>query len=163
VSVPQQGGVNGADDMGWATGIDDEARTARRRQAAWLLEAVLEERMEARLAINRWPEPFPDCPPEERADPSLDAAYQALWYFESDEERHHTEMFYLDAQLELLRQMAVFLKEGRDLPAYIRQAYSPEHHLSFYYPQSWWESLRQELKQQIAAWVSAWKRVWKPY
>lgn len=136
---------------------------ARRRQAAWLLEAVLEERMEARLAINRWPEPLSDRSPEEQADPSIDVAYQALWHFEADEERHRTELFYLDAQLELLRQMAAFLKEGRDLPPYIRQAYSSEHCLAFYYPRTWWEALWYGLRRQGVAWASAWRRVWKTH
>ena len=84
--------------------------TQRRQSAARLLEAVLEERMEARVAINSWPEPLRQLPVDKQPDPSLEAAYQALWYFEADEERHHTEMFYLDAQLELLRQMAAMVR-----------------------------------------------------
>ena len=34
-------------------------------------------------------------------------AYQALWHFEADEDKQRAEVFYMDAQLELMRQMAV--------------------------------------------------------
>lgn len=98
-----------------------------RQQAAQLIEAVLDERMEARLAILRWPEQglLPD--------PSLEIAYQALWHFEADETQQQSELFYLDAQLELLRQIAWFLKDGRDLPAHFLQGYSPAHQPRYFY------------------------------
>jgi hypothetical protein len=137
---------------------DEEALIAQRKQAAWLLEAVMDERMEARLAINSWPERVMGSDDGiEHRDLSLDAAYQALWYFESDEERHQNEMFYLDAQLELLRQMATFLKQGKELPAYMIRHYTPESYLQFYYPRNFWRALIHDTKHQIAAWAKAWK------
>jgi hypothetical protein len=125
-----------------------------RQQAAQLLEAVVQERMEPRLAINRWPESL------ESPDPSLEVAYQALWYFEADEERHRTELFYLDAQLELLRQMAAFLKADQTLPSYMRQAYTAEHQARFYYPHTVLQACRvyglRAFQEVQSAWIAVW-------
>ena len=91
----------------------------RRLKAAQLIDAVIEERLEPRLAINRWPES------QKLPDPSMDCAYLALWHFEADEVQQQTEVFYLDAQLELLRQIADHLRADRNLPPYILRTYQP--------------------------------------
>lgn len=140
---------------------DEEALQAHRKQAAWLLEAVMDERMEARLAINSWPERVMGSDDGiDQYDPSLAAAYQALWYFESDEERQANELFYLDAQLELLRQMAAFLKQGKELPAYMIRHYCPEQALQFYYSRNFWQWLCYQAKHHKTEWLQAWKRAW---
>jgi hypothetical protein len=100
---------------------------AQRQQAAQLIEAVLDEALAPRLALNRWP-PLPPGEP----DPSLLSAYQALWHFEADETQQQSEVFYLDAQLELLKQMAHYLARGADLPAYLQRAYPADHTVVFY-------------------------------
>lgn len=87
--------------------------------AALLIQAV-EETLSARQAINRWPAP-------RGTDPSLDVAYQALLHFEADDDQQQSELFYMDAQLALLSQMAAFLAQNRPLPPYILTAYSSEH------------------------------------
>jgi hypothetical protein len=138
------------------------ARQERRRAAAYLLEQVIADRMEPRLAINRWP---PADTAEDAEDMSVSVAMQALWYFEADEDRHGQEVFYLDAQLDLLKQMALLLKEDRDLPAYMLGAYSTDHRPSFYYPHklldnrllnTLWFALRNKLRP----WWAAWQKVW---
>jgi hypothetical protein len=108
-------------------------QTERRMKAGQLLEAVIDETLEPRMAINRWPESsdFPDA--------SLDCAYLALWHFEADEFQQQTELFYMDAQLELLRQIAEHLKAGRDLPPHILRTYAPAaSRVRFFYPRSLW-------------------------
>jgi hypothetical protein len=117
----------------------DPDRLKKRQLAAQLLAAVTDERLSPQLAINRWPESG------HYTDPSLEVAYQALWHFEADEEKQQTELFYLDAQLELLRQMSAFLQEGRDLPAYFLKGYTPNHRVRFFYPLSVWEDSRMML------------------
>lgn len=106
--------------------IPDEGKQARRQRAAQLIEAVLDERIEPRIAINRWPEP------NRELDPSMDCAYQALWHFEADEDKQKSELFYMDAQLELLRQMARHLKTGQDLPPHILTLYRGKTHVRFH-------------------------------
>lgn len=109
-------------------------RKERRLKAAQLLEAVIEESIEPRMAINRWPES------QNTPDPSLDCAFIALWHFEADESQQKTELFYMDTQLELLRQIAEHLKAGHELPPYILRTYLPNAPVRFYYPRSVRES-----------------------
>jgi hypothetical protein len=127
---------------------------AKRQRAAQLLKAVLDERIEPRIAINRWPES------NERPDPSLNCAYQALWHFESDEDKQKNELFYMDAQLELLRQMVGFLKEGKDLPLYIIRMYSPSQPIRFFYPRSWWEESWRLLCRSWQEFMAYWQQIW---
>lgn len=92
---------------------------AKNRKAAGdLLEAVFDERVTPRYALNHWP-----VLADGWQDPSLDAAFQALWHFEADEEKQQTEVYYMDAQLELIKQMAAYLQQGKDLPHYLLKAY----------------------------------------
>ncbi len=106
----------------------------RRKQAARLLEAVVDEEITAQVALNRWPYQNPESFIDE-SDPSLDIAYQALWHFEADEAQQKNELFYLDTQLTLLQQMADTLALGQALPAHMLTAYSPEHRARFFFSQ----------------------------
>lgn len=124
---------------------------ALRQRAAKLLEDVLDERISPQLAINRWPEAG------ELPDPSLEIAYQALWHFEADEDKQQSEVFYLDAQIELLRQMAVFLKDGRELPAYFLKGYSPDHTVRFFYDRTVVEDSSQVAR---SFWLEV-RRIWQ--
>lgn len=113
--------------------IPDAGKLSRRQRAAQLLEAVIEEQVEPRVAINRWPEPITE------PDASVDCAYQALWHFEADEQKQQTELFYMDAQLELLRQMSRCLKSGQDLPGHILALYRPKSKVRYFQANSPWE------------------------
>ncbi len=90
-----------------------------RRAAGGLLLDVFDEILTPRQAINRWPV-------VRGTDRSLDTAYQALLHFEADEEHQRGVPFYMDAQLELMRQMGTCLSQGRDLPDYMLAAYAGE-------------------------------------
>ncbi|MBK8190766.1 MAG: hypothetical protein IPK79_10000 [Vampirovibrionales bacterium] len=113
-----------------------------RRDCAGLLQQAVEESLTARQAINRWPAPS-------GADPSLDAAYQALLHFEADEVQQRGEMFYMDAQLALLSQIAAFLADNRDLPPYMLSAYPVEHRTAVFHER---EVLLKPLAQCRDAW-----------
>jgi hypothetical protein len=130
-------------------------RFAKRQRAAQLLEAVLDERIEPRIAINRWPESV------EQPDPSLNCAYQALWHFEADEDKQQSELFYMDAQLELLRQITNFLKSGQDIPLYIIRMYSPIHQTRFFYPRAVWDDTYQMLHQKCQHFKTFWQQTWR--
>jgi hypothetical protein len=138
------------------------ARQARRKAAAYLLEHVVTEKMEPRLAINRWPvtETLDDT-----EDLSVTVAMQALWHFEADEDRHKQEIFYLDAQLDLLSQMATLLKQDRDLPPYMLTIYPIDHRPNFYRAHTlkdkrlftdFWLTLKATLRP----WKAAFQKVW---
>lgn len=99
----------------------------QRQQAGRLIEAVLDEELTARRALNRWPPGLAGC-----QDASLDSAYQALWHFESDETQQQTQVYYLDAQIELLKQMSRYLSQGKTLPSYLITPYPEEHRVRFY-------------------------------
>ncbi len=131
-------------------------RRERRQQAGCLLNDVLEERLAAQLAITRWPE----SGAQDLPDPSLDTAWQALWHFEADEHRQKTELFYLDAQLELLRQMAGFLSQGQDLPAYFLHRYSKEHRIRFFYNLPVWQDSLHILRQLGSQIGKIWRDAW---
>ena len=134
-------------------GVPSNQQSAR-QQAAHLLEAVLDETVEPRLAINRWPEI------QGQPDASLDCAYQILWHFESDEAQQKTEMFYLDTQLELLRQVASALKAGQDLPAHILYAYLKQPPVRFYYPRPFWSAARRYWRTLIQEGLSIISSAW---
>lgn len=114
-----------------------------RQQVAQLLNDVLDERITAQVAINRWPVP------QVVVDPSLECAFWALWHFEADEVQQQTEVYYLDAQLELLRQMAQFLAQGQDLPPYMLATYTGHAPVRFYYPLTPWKGY---IKRVQARW-----------
>lgn len=127
----------------------------RRLKAAKLLEAVIDESIEPRMAINRWPQGL------EMTDPSLECAYIALWHFEADEVPQKTELFYLDAQLELLRQIANHLKANQNLPPHILRTYLPISPVRFYtarsvlanardYMTRFWQEIRRIFHEAMA-------------
>jgi HrpA-like RNA helicase len=123
-----------------------------RQQVAQLLEDVLMERLSPQVAINRWPVP------KTVQDPSLECAFWALWHFEADEVQQQTEMYYMDAQLELLRQMARFLAQDQDLPPYMLASYKNHAPVRFYYPHSPWRDYLQRLHARWNAWRFFWQR-----
>lgn len=91
-----------------------------RHQAGLLISQVLAEEITSRYALNHWPQAT-------LWDPTLQAAYQALWHFEADESAQQQEMYYMDAQLALLKNMASYLEQGISFPDYIHRAYSNAH------------------------------------
>ena len=138
----------------------------RRQQAARLIQAVLDEEVSAGYALTAWPEGGSTA--EMAEDTSLQAAYQSLWHFEADEDRQKSELFYMDAQLELLGQMTRHLSRGRDLPPYMLNAYvntysCKEHRATYYHHHSFFGTLFQDLfgtlwdAMQIA--FEAWKNL----
>lgn len=131
-----------------------QGKQARRLRAAQLIEAVLDEQIEPRIAINRWPES------DELADPSLDCAYQALWHFEADGDKQQSELFYMDAQLELLRQIATSLAQGQDLPPYILRMYHQQTPVRFFYNVSFWQDSLRFFNRLRGEFSDAWQRVW---
>lgn len=131
--------------------IETDSLTKKRKQAGQLLDALLDECISAQVALNRWPET------DEPGDSSLDIAYQALWHFEADEDKQQTELFYMDAQLELLRQIAGFLNRGEALPAYMLRIYAPEHHTRFFYPLSFWEDTLRRGRRLADRTISLWR------
>lgn len=130
-----------------------QGKHARRLRAAQLIEAVLDEQVEPRLAINRWPEN------DDSPDPSLDCAYQALWHFEADEDKQQSELFYMDAQLELLRQIANTLAKGQDLPPHILRMYYQQPPVRFFYNVSPWQDGLRFFKRIGHDLKAAWQAV----
>lgn len=114
----------------YQTPTTDSETTQNRIRAGELIEAVIDERMEPRVALNHWPDVYTG------QDKVLDIAYQSLWHFEADEDRQKTEMFYMDAQLELLKQISNRLKKGEELPQYFDNQYDPAMLADFYRPKT---------------------------
>ena len=96
-----------------------ERRIACRKQVAALLNAVLEEIISARDAINCWPA---FC----NEDSSVQCAYTMLWYWEADEDRRWQEMMYSDVQLQQLSDVAKILNLGLPLPDSLKTEYLTE-------------------------------------
>jgi hypothetical protein len=154
---------------------------ARRRQAGKLLNAVFDETLTPRQAINQWP-----ClPGNAEPDPSLAAAFQSLWHFEADETQQQTTVFYLDVQLDVLLTMARLLSQGLPLPeellAYYGQSETlpsldrPHKHDPGANPpieygiqpfwrwiQAQWKSYNHDLKKRIRRIKHTWTMIWKP-
>ncbi|MEZ4573607.1 MAG: hypothetical protein R2857_01535 [Vampirovibrionales bacterium] len=115
---------------------------AYRIQSGALLAAVADETLEPRIAINTWPSLGNE-------DPSVRCAYTILWYFESDEDRHHQETFYCDVQLGHLAEIAAYLLKGEGLPDHIMLKYNQQE-ASVEYDNNWtW----RELLWQARHWV----------
>ena len=88
-----------------------------RAYAGQLLWAVFDDILSSQNALLQYPtEGLAD-------DLSLEAAYQALWHFESDEHWQNTEIYYLDAQLALLKTMAKALMANQDFPEMLCNTY----------------------------------------
>jgi hypothetical protein len=97
-----------------------------RMKAGQLLDQVLDEVITPRKALNQWPTGIG------LDDPSLASAYQALWHFESDEEQQKSIVYYLDAQIELLKQMSRMLMQGKALPLYMERPYPRSMRVRYY-------------------------------
>jgi hypothetical protein len=96
--------------------VNPERIIAYRKQAGALLEAVLSEDVSPRAALNCWPMAGNE-------DSSVQCAYTMLWFFESDEDRHKTELFYSDVQLNALIEVSGCLKKGERLPTHFLNEY----------------------------------------
>jgi hypothetical protein len=116
---------------------------AYRIQSGALLAAVASEAIEARIAINTWPSLGNE-------DPSVQCAYTILWYFESDEDRHHEESFYCDVQLGVLGEVADLLLKGEVLPDHIMFKYNQQV-ASVEYDNNWtWRGMLWQVKRWMA-------------
>ncbi len=111
-----------------------ERVTMRRKQAADLMEGVLEERFKPVFALTRWPE-------NQDNDLSLDVAYHILWHHESDEDNQQQEVFYMDAQLELMTQVIRYMSQGKPLPPYFVSAYSPDMTTSLFKERTFFQEI----------------------
>lgn len=132
----------------------------RRTRAAELLTLVLEEAITPDYALHQWPA-------ETRAglaeDPSMQAAYQALWHFASDGGLREEEPYYLDVQLDVLRTVAWFLGQGQSLPADMLAAYRlhatqtapPRYHQHHKAPSDWLGVLHGMVQNSLNAAVQA--------
>ena len=137
--------------------MSDYNTIARRQQAAQLLEAVINEQLSAQLAINRWPVL------ETNEDTSLDCAFWALWHFEADELQQQSETYYLDVQLELLKQIAQFLKDGSDVPLYITARYADHPSIRFYIQHSPWQSYKVRVSARWNRFLTLWQKVLRKF
>lgn len=100
---------------------------AYRQQTAQLLNGVLAEALTPQQAVNHWP-----CP--QGVDASIDLAMQALLHFESDEDEQQTELYYLDAQLQWLGDIANVLSVGESLSPAMLQGLTPDLSTGYYDP-----------------------------
>jgi hypothetical protein len=112
-----------------------------RIKAGQLLDQVLDEVITPRQALNRWPTGIGI------EDPSLTSAYQALWHFESDEDQQKTIVYYLDAQIELLKQMSRMLMQGKSLPLYMERPYPRSMRVRYYQSDFDYGAVWAKLKQ----------------
>ncbi|MEB3207027.1 MAG: hypothetical protein VKK59_06745 [Vampirovibrionales bacterium] len=154
----------------------------RRRQAGGLLNAVFDETLTPRQAINQWP----TLPGQPEPDPSMAAAFKSLWHFEADEALQQNTVFYLDIQLDTLLLMATALSQGKALPEELLLHYAQSETMASlekidpqapgatspieYGIQSFWRWLQRQwhdykchFKKRIAHIKQAWVRVWKPF
>lgn len=129
--------------------VSDQVLKERRQLAGQLLQQVLDETLTAKQGICRWPLLPEGC--LEEPDPSLRSAYQALWHFESDEDQQQQEVFYMDLQLELLKQMSQYLRQGNALPHHLAAPYLNTHVPQFYQP----KGLLQKVWQEALGWLYA--------
>ncbi|MDX2085576.1 MAG: hypothetical protein SFZ03_09325 [Candidatus Melainabacteria bacterium] len=144
---------------------DKLARLDPRRQAGVLLDAVHDELLTPRQALNRWPM----GPETSVADPSLDAAYQLLWHLEADETNQQQDAFYLDAQLTLLKQVADCLMQGQALPKHILALYTAGSPVRFYYDRSGyvmlpWDTAQmalQDCAKQLLGLLGYFQQAWQ--
>ena len=116
--------------------MNPERAVAYRKQASILLESVILGDVSAREALNCWPRPGNE-------DPSVQCAYTMLWFFESDEDRHHLELYYSDLQLKTLQEAAQYLRHGNPLPASLLHEYQAtqapmEYNGTSFWQQPWW-------------------------
>lgn len=87
-----------------------------RQKVAGVLNQVLLQQITPRQGLNTWPA-------MSGQDESVDAAYMALMYFEGDEDRQKEELFYADAQLAHLAEIADTLAKGEALEEIVVSQY----------------------------------------
>ncbi len=96
--------------------MNPERAIAYRKQAAALIDAVLNDEILPRTALNCWPT-------WGNEDLSVRCAYTMLWYFEADEDRHKVEPFYADLQIKTLQEANACLREGLAIPSTLMKDY----------------------------------------
>lgn len=110
------------------------------------MDGVLDETLTVQQALNQWPLP-------RGVDRSVDSALQALCYFEGDEDRHKTEVFYVDTQWQYLHQMAQLMAQGQPIPEFITELYhrgeSANHQVGYYSPT---QALTHPIRKPLTAW-----------
>jgi hypothetical protein len=154
----------------------------RRRQAGGLLNAVFDETLTPREAINQWP----TLAGQPEPDPSIAAAFKSLWHFEADEVQQQTTVFYVDIQLDTLLLMAKLLSQAKALPEELLSHYAQYQTMPSlekidpqapgatspieYGVQSFWRWLRRQwqdfkchCKRRMSQIKQAWMMVWKPF
>ena len=112
----------------------------QRRIAGDLLDHMLNDNLTPQQVLQRWPVSYHVS--DLKRDPSLYAAFQAVWYFEADEDRRYQEMFYGDLQWALLEQMIGYLKKSDPLPQNILSVYTPVEPKFYQAQQLFWQPLR---------------------
>ena len=105
-----------------------------RKRAGNLMHALFWDETTANEALTYWPTLKKGL----LADESLQVAYQLVWHFDCDEGMNndgirHTEPFYADVQLELLKQCAAYLQQGLPLPQDLITCYT------YYEPIKQWQ------------------------
>ncbi|MEM0951398.1 MAG: hypothetical protein AAGI66_04540 [Cyanobacteria bacterium P01_H01_bin.74] len=115
-----------------------------RKLAGQLMEAVYDGELSVQKALNKWPV-YPNS-----NDSSLNAAFKILFFFEADEGLHQTEPFYADAQLQLILEVSLTLKQNKDLPPHMISTYAQiQLPNQFYNQQSFWLSCYCEIQKAI--------------
>ncbi len=114
--------------------IEYNCVVAARKRAGALMHQLLWDETTANEALTYWPTLQKGLLP----DDSLQVAYQLVWHFECDEGMagqgpRYTELFYMDIQLELLKQCAGYLLAGHPLPQDIITCYT------YYEPPNRWQ------------------------
>ncbi len=114
--------------------IEYDCVVAARKRAGALMHQLLWDETTANEALTYWPTLQKGLLP----DDSLQVAYQLVWHFECDEGMakqglRYTELFYMDIQLELLKQCAGYLLMGHPLPQDIITCYT------YYEPPTKWQ------------------------
>ncbi|MBY0450748.1 MAG: hypothetical protein K2X01_09015 [Cyanobacteria bacterium] len=112
----------------------------QRRIVGDLLDHMLNDSLTPQQVLQRWPVSYQVSDLER--DPSLYAAFQAVWYFEADEDRRFQEMFYADLQWALLEQMIGYFKKSDPLPHNLLSVYSPVEPKFYQAQQLFWQPLR---------------------
>lgn len=144
---------------------NDPQLLQQRKEAATLIEAVLDEILSPTQALVKWPVKIHSHNHKRTAyldindDPSLQAAYQILWHFEADEAQQRQEVFYLDTQLALLGQVSELLAKGEELPLYMLELYTTEHEAHFYSGFSFEQFIGQFLLKPVQSIIKAFSRV----
>lgn len=94
---------------------DKKSLIQTRIEAAELLIGVLEQKIDFRNAIKKFPQHIDDD--------SLKCAFHALLYYDADDEYREADPEYAQEQNEYLKYIADLLQKGEDIPVNILQEY----------------------------------------